>query len=75
MPETVAVLPLHEMPADATNAEALAWVNRMRRLLDRWENLPDHEGRSMTPKLMLQAREELDEVERGVHRNMASANH
>ena len=75
MPDTNTVPFLDKLPADATNAEATQWLNRMRRLLDRWENLPDHEGRSMTPELMRQAREELDELESSISRNMACPTH
>ena len=62
---------LRELPANATNAEALAWVSRMRRLIDRWEELPRYGMHSMTPDLKRQAHEELDAMERSVRRNMA----
>ena len=62
---------MRELPANATNAEALAWVARMRRIVDRWEELPEYSSRSMTPELRKQAHEELDSVERMVHANMA----
>ena len=68
--DAISIVP--DLPANATNAEALAWVARMRRLLDRWETLPGHESRSMTPELGQQAYAELDEVERNVRRNMAA---
>jgi len=63
---------LQELPADATNAEALAWVSRMRRLVDRWEVLPGYHSFSMTPELRQQAYEELDAVEMSVRRNMSA---
>ena len=72
MPDTNPVIKLSELPAHATNAEALEWVAGMRRVLDRWETLPGYKERSMTPELERQAREELDEVERSIRRNMAS---
>jgi hypothetical protein len=61
---------LRELPRDATNGKALAWVNRMRLLLDRWDTLPDSANRSMTPELKRQAYSELDDVEASVRRNM-----
>jgi hypothetical protein len=71
MADMHAVLPMNELPGNATNSEALAWVNRMRRLLDRWETLPEVANRSPTPELKRQAHGELDEVERSIRRNMA----
>jgi hypothetical protein len=62
---------LQELPAKATNAEALAWVTRMRRLVDRWEALPGYQSFSMTPELRRQAHEELNEVELSIRRNMS----
>jgi len=63
---------LQALPADATNAEALAWVSRMRRLVDRWESLPGYQSFSMTPELRQQAHEELNEVELSIRRNMSA---
>jgi hypothetical protein len=71
MADVHAVLPMNELPGNATNSEALAWVTRMRRLLDRWETLPEVASRSLTPELKRHAHGELDEVERGIRRNMA----
>jgi hypothetical protein len=68
--ETVVSL-LADLPDSATNAEALAWVKRMRRVINRWESLPGYEERSMTPDLKRQAHAELDEVEHSVRRTMA----
>jgi len=59
-----------ELPANATNGEALAWVGDMRRLLDRWETLPDHDRRSMTPEVKQRAYCELDTTEAMIRRNM-----
>ena len=73
MPDANTLSVLNELPRNATNAEALAWVGRMRRLLDRWETLPEYESRSMTPELKQKARAELDQVERSVLRNMDAA--
>jgi len=63
---------LRQLPADATNAQALDWVSRMRRLVDRWENLPGYQSLSMTPVLKQQAHEELNEVELSIRRNMSA---
>jgi hypothetical protein len=70
MADITALLPLHELPAGATNAEALAWVSRMRRVVDRWETLPGYEVRSMTPELRQEAYDQLADLERSVERNM-----
>jgi hypothetical protein len=59
-----------ELPASATNADALAWVSDMRRLLDRWETLPDHDRRSMTQDAKRRAYDELDKTETLIRRNM-----
>jgi hypothetical protein len=61
---------LRELPATATNGEALAWLTEMRRIVDRWETLPGHEGRSMTPEAKRQATAELDELECKLRRNI-----
>jgi hypothetical protein len=74
MPDARPVSLLNELPGDATNAEGLAWVNRMRRVLDRWETLPDSQRRSMTPDLKRQAYSELDAVEHSIRRNMSTVN-
>ena len=70
MADITALLPFHELPADATNAEALAWVSRMRRVVDRWETLPGYQERSMTPELRKEAYDQLADLERGIERNM-----
>lgn len=71
MPDANAVSLFHELPESATNGEALVWVSRMRRVLDRWETLPEYANRSMTAELRNQAHAELDEVERSIRRDMA----
>ncbi len=71
MPEPQITLPIHDLPADATNAEALAWVARMRRIVDRWYDLPDAPSRSMTPELRKELSDELDTLERMVRQDMA----
>jgi hypothetical protein len=59
------------MPADATNEEALAWVNRMRHVANWWDELPEFASQSIPPELRKQAHEELDTLERMVRENMA----
>jgi len=71
MPEGQITSRLRELPDNATNAEALAWVATQRRILDRWDDLPDASSRSMTPELRKQAHEELDVMERMIRENMA----
>lgn len=61
---------LQPLPATATNADALALLDRMRRLVARWETLPDHENRSMTSARKKQANRVLDELEESIRRNM-----
>ena len=59
------------LPENATNAEALVWVERMRRIVDRWDALPGSEMSSMTPELKKEAHEQLDKVAQMVRKNMA----
>jgi hypothetical protein len=63
---TSLVCELHE---DATDAEALAWIVRMRRFINRWDRLPG--TRPMTPAVRRDALDELDELEYAVHEYMA----
>jgi hypothetical protein len=70
MADLPAVLPLNQLPGDATNAEALHWVNRMRRLLDRWEALPEYAGRSMTDELRGEISHQLADLEDSIRGNM-----
>jgi len=68
--ETVVSL-LSDLPGSASSAEALEWVKRERRLIDRWEALPGSSGLSMTPEIKALAHAELDEVEHSIRRSMA----
>jgi len=70
MADMTALLPLNELSACASNAEALAWVSRMRRVVDRWETLPGYQERSMTPELRREAYDQLADLERSIERNM-----
>jgi hypothetical protein len=70
MAELQSILRLNELPGNATNGEALAWVNRMRRVVDHWESLPGFAERPMTPERRQGAHDELDDVERSIRRNM-----
>lgn len=62
---------LRELPADATNEEALAWVNRMRQVAGWWDELPEYASRSISDELRRQSHAELDTLERMVRENMA----
>lgn len=71
MPGVQITSKLRELPDNATHAEALTWVATQRRILDRWDDLPDASSRSMTPELRKQAHEELDTMERMIRENMS----
>jgi len=70
MADMTALLPLNELSACASNGGALAWVSRMRRVVDRWETLPGYEQRSMTPQLRQEAYDQLADLERSIERDM-----
>jgi hypothetical protein len=74
MHDTNAITALNRLPANATFGEAMEWVTRMRRLIDRWDTLPESATRSMTPELRQEAYAQLDVVEETIHRDMAMAN-
>jgi hypothetical protein len=59
-----------ELPADATNEQALAWIERVRRVLGRWEELPAQQTQMMTPELVDQAIGELNHMEWLIYRDM-----
>jgi hypothetical protein len=61
------------LPADATNGEALIWIERLRRVLMRWEELPPDQTQSMTREIAEEALFELDEMERMVCRDMEAS--
>jgi hypothetical protein len=52
---------LQGLPSDATNTQALAWVNRMRRILNRWRKFPG--SRPMDPSARAEAQAALDSTE------------
>jgi hypothetical protein len=54
---------LTDLPANATNSEAIEWLGRMRRLVNRWDRLPDAANRSMTPDVRRLAERQLDKIE------------
>jgi hypothetical protein len=72
MIDTDAVLPLTVLPADATYAEAILWLEKMRRVVDRWDDLPDAHRCSMTPQGKREAHAELDLLEDKIRRDMAA---
>jgi len=59
-----------ELPANATNQQGLEWLERIRRVLVRWEELPANETHMMTPEIAKQAIDELNEMERLIYRDM-----
>lgn len=59
---------LHDLPPNATNTQALAWVSRMRRILTHWRRLPG--GRPMDPSAYREALKALDKTELGILINM-----
>jgi hypothetical protein len=71
MTNTDVVISLMSLPSGATFAEAMRWLKRMRRLVDRWDSLPGAEHRSMTPEAKQEVRAELDLLEDAIHRDMA----
>lgn len=63
---------LKELPADATNEEALAWVNRMRHVANWWDELPEYGAQPVPSEVRKEVIEELDLMERMVRENMAT---
>jgi hypothetical protein len=59
-----------QLPANATNEQGLVWIERTRRVLLRWEELPADETQMMTPEIVEQAIGELNEMERLIYRDM-----
>ena len=55
------------LPENATDKEAVAWMDRVRRILTRWEELPAEQTQAMTPELVEQAIGELNEMERLIY--------
>jgi hypothetical protein len=74
MTDTNTVTSLATLPANATFGEAMAWLDRMRRLIDRWDTLPESATRSMTPVSKREAYAELDLMKDTLLREMAMAN-
>ena len=68
-----AVTWLTVLPENATYEEATAWLARMRRLVDRWDDLPNSQSRSMTAQGKREVYAELDVLEEMIRRNMAIA--
>jgi hypothetical protein len=68
-----AVTWLTALPENATYEEASAWLMRMRRLVDRWDDLPQSTSRSMTAQGKREVYAELDVLEEMIHRDMAIA--
>ena len=60
-----------DLPDNVAPAEALAWVKRMRRVIDRWETLPGYAEYHVTPQDKRLAHAELDEMEHRLRREIA----
>lgn len=58
------------LPANATNDQGLLWIERVRRVLLRWEELPADQTQMMTPEIVEQAIGELDHMEGLIYRDM-----
>jgi hypothetical protein len=71
MPDAEPLAWIRRLPDDATYDEALAWINGMRRLLDRWDKLPDADIRLMPPDEREEAYRELDLAECDIRRHIA----
>jgi hypothetical protein len=66
--KVIALFP--QLPDNATNEHGLAWIERTRRVLSRWEELPADETQMMSPEIVEQAIGELNEMERLIYRDM-----
>ena len=73
MLDSTTVTWLTVLPENATYAEATAWLARMRRLVDRWDDLPNALNRSMTPQAKREVRAELDLLEEHIRLDRKSA--
>jgi len=70
MTTAIAILEMNDLPADATNAQAMAWVGRMRRTMERWESLPCQPPGTLTTEMRADIHRQLDAMERSVEQNM-----
>ena len=61
------------LPANATNQQGLLWIERVRRVLTRWEELPADQTQMMTPDIVEQAIGELNHMEWLIYRDMNEA--
>lgn len=73
MTDSDPVLRLTVLPADATYAEAMQWLTRMRRIVERFEDLPDAYRFAMPPDAKREVHAELDLLEDKIRHDMASA--
>lgn len=72
MTDIDAITSLTTLPADATYGEAILWLEKMRRVVDRWDDLPDAHRCSMTPQAKREVHAELDLLEDKIRRDMAA---
>jgi hypothetical protein len=61
---------LRELPADATAKEALKWIERARRIITRWEELPASQTEMMSPEIVARSLDELNHMEHLVYRDI-----
>ena len=65
------VISFGENSTTATYADGLAFIERTRRQLDRFEvALPDAQSRTMTPEAAADIRRQLDELEASIRRDI-----
>lgn len=67
------VISLTTLPDEATYAEAMEWLKKMRRVMDRWDTLPDAGRWHMTPDIKQEVYAELDVLEEKIRRDMTMA--
>jgi hypothetical protein len=68
MPETEPLAWIRKLSKNATFDEAISWVKRMRRLLDRWDKLPDADIFFIPPQMKEELYAALDLAEYDIDR-------
>jgi hypothetical protein len=67
------VLSFSETTATMTFAEGLAFIERTRRQLDRFDGLPHAPGETISPEDVAAIRQECDELEADINGSLATA--
>ena len=67
------VITLSENLGQMTNEEGLAFIERMRRQLDRFALLPGTQGQKMNPECEAGIRQICDKVEREIHQSLCES--